>query len=201
MGAHRALRVRRRVRRADRRVRAAQHRSHGVSASRSACCSRSTASMASPRRSRRSSNSEGAASTPSSAGSAARSAASAASAGSVPAIWTQMRGWKRDLRRATMQVYNIAMQVLTLAIYGQHARAQRDVVEAVRRHRAADAADRSLYGTRIYNRVSERGFARLVLALIACPACRSPSAPRGRCGALRAPRTAPSRDSVRRRRG
>ena len=31
--------------------------------------------------------------------------------GTVPAIWTQMRGWKRDLRRATMQVYNIAMHV------------------------------------------------------------------------------------------
>jgi alpha-methylacyl-CoA racemase len=30
-------------------------------------------------------------------------------AGSVPAIWTQLRGWTRDLRRATMQVYNIAM--------------------------------------------------------------------------------------------
>ena len=29
--------------------------------------------------------------------------------GAVPAIWTQLRGWKRDLRRATLQVYNIAM--------------------------------------------------------------------------------------------
>ena len=37
--------------------------------------------------------------------------------GTVPAIWTQLRGWKRDLRRATMQVYNIAMHVVTIAIY------------------------------------------------------------------------------------
>jgi uncharacterized protein len=37
--------------------------------------------------------------------------------GFMPAVWTQMRGWKRDLRRATMQAYNISMQVLTIAIY------------------------------------------------------------------------------------
>ncbi len=85
--------------------------------------------------------------------------------GSVPAIWTQMRGWKRDLRRAAMQVYTIAMQVLTLAIYGQtHA------LNATSWKLFAATTPlmllMSLYGTRIYNRVSERGFARLVLGLI-----------------------------------
>src|ERR1700733_14975626 len=39
--------------------------------------------------------------------------------GTVPAIWTQLRGWKRDLRRATMQVYNIAMHVTTLMVYSR----------------------------------------------------------------------------------
>ena len=39
--------------------------------------------------------------------------------GTVPAVWTQLRGWKRDLRRATMQVYNIAMHVLTLTAYAR----------------------------------------------------------------------------------
>ena len=37
--------------------------------------------------------------------------------GFVPAIWTQMRGWTRDLRRATMQAYNISMHVVTIAVY------------------------------------------------------------------------------------
>jgi uncharacterized protein len=37
--------------------------------------------------------------------------------GFVPAIWTQLRGWRRDLRRATMQAYNIAMHVVTIALY------------------------------------------------------------------------------------
>ena len=39
--------------------------------------------------------------------------------GTVPAIWTQLRGWKRDLRRATMQAYNIAMHALALAAYAR----------------------------------------------------------------------------------
>src|SRR5208337_3584776 len=37
--------------------------------------------------------------------------------GFLPAIWTQLRGWRRDLRRATMQAYNIAMHMLTIAVY------------------------------------------------------------------------------------
>ena len=37
--------------------------------------------------------------------------------GFVPAIWTQLRGWRRDVRRATMQAYNIAMHVVTIATY------------------------------------------------------------------------------------
>jgi len=85
--------------------------------------------------------------------------------GSVPAIWTQLRGWKRDLRRATMQVYNIAIHCLTLTIYSRtHA------LNATSWKLYAITAPllllASLYGARIYKRVSERGFARLVLVLI-----------------------------------
>jgi uncharacterized membrane protein YfcA len=86
--------------------------------------------------------------------------------GSVPAIWTELRGWKRDLKRATMQVYNIAMHCLTLAIYSRtHA------LNATSWKLYALSAPLLLltahYGARFYGRVSERGFARLVLALIA----------------------------------
>jgi uncharacterized membrane protein YfcA len=85
--------------------------------------------------------------------------------GSVPAIWTELRGWKRDVRRAVMQVYNIAMHTLTLAVYF--------------RTGALNATAWKLfgivlplmlvtgyYGTRLYRGFSERGFARLVLVLI-----------------------------------
>ncbi len=86
--------------------------------------------------------------------------------GSVPAIWTQMRGWKRDLRRATMQIYNIAMHVLTLSVYSRT-----HTLNATSWKLYAITAPllllTSFYGTRLYKRVGERGFARLVLILIA----------------------------------
>jgi uncharacterized membrane protein YfcA len=86
--------------------------------------------------------------------------------GSVPAIWTQMRGWKRDLRRATMQVYNIAMHCLTLTIY-----ARTHALNATSWKLFGITAPlllvASFYGTRVYKRFSERGFAKLVLASIA----------------------------------
>ncbi len=86
--------------------------------------------------------------------------------GTVPAIWTQLRGWKRDLRRATMQVYNIAMHVLTLTIY-----ARTHALNATSWKLFGVTAPlllvASYYGTRVYKRFSERGFAKLVLASIA----------------------------------
>ncbi len=86
--------------------------------------------------------------------------------GSVPAVWTQMRGWKRDLRRATMQVYNIAMHCLTLTIYSRT-----NALNVTSWKLYAVTAPllllASFYGTRLYKRVSERGFARLALVLIA----------------------------------
>ena len=85
--------------------------------------------------------------------------------GSVPAIWTQMRGWKRDVRRAIMQVYNIAMHVTTLVVY-KAAGALNVTSWKLFAITAAPMLVASLYGVRLYRGFSERGFARLVLALI-----------------------------------
>jgi uncharacterized membrane protein YfcA len=85
--------------------------------------------------------------------------------GSVPAIWTQMRGWKRDVRRAIMQVYNIAMHVTTLAVY-KEAGALNVTSWKLFAITAAPMLVASFYGVRLYRGFSERGFARLVLALI-----------------------------------
>jgi uncharacterized membrane protein YfcA len=76
--------------------------------------------------------------------------------GTVPAIWTQLRGWKRDLRRATMQVYNIAMHVLTLDATAFH------LFGLV----APAMLIPSYIGARFYRRFSESAFERLVLALL-----------------------------------
>lgn len=86
-------------------------------------------------------------------------------AGAVPAIWTQLRGWKRDLRRATMQVYNIAMHVLTLSAY-----ASTGTLDATAFHLFALVAPAMLIpsyiGARFYHRFSEKAFERLVLGLL-----------------------------------
>jgi uncharacterized membrane protein YfcA len=85
--------------------------------------------------------------------------------GSVPAIWTQMRGWNRDLRRATMQVYNISMHVFTLTVY-----AETGSLRALDWRLFALAAPAILipayYGARLYQRISERIFQRVILVLL-----------------------------------
>ena len=85
--------------------------------------------------------------------------------GSVPAIWTQLRGWKRDLRRATMQAYNIAMHVLTLTVYSRSG-----VLDASSWRLFATVGVAMLIptivGAQLYGRFSERTFQQLILALL-----------------------------------
>ena len=85
--------------------------------------------------------------------------------GSVPAMWTQLRGWKRDLRRATMQVYNIAMQVTALTVYSRTG-----ALDATTLKLFAVVAPAMLlpsyFGTRLYGRFSEKTFARVIFVLL-----------------------------------
>ena len=85
--------------------------------------------------------------------------------GIVPAIWTQFRGWKRDLRRATMQVYNIAMQVTALTVYSRTG-----ALDATTLKLFAVVAPAMLlpsyFGTRLYGRFSEKTFARVIFVLL-----------------------------------
>ena len=85
--------------------------------------------------------------------------------GSVPAIWTQTRGWKRDLRRAIMQVYNIVMHSFTLTIYAR-THALNTTSWKLYAICVAPMLVASVYGARVYKNFSERGFARLVLISI-----------------------------------
>jgi uncharacterized protein len=85
--------------------------------------------------------------------------------GFMPAIWTQVRGWKRDLRRATMQAYNISMQVLTIAIYARTgALAGADVSQFL--IVAPAMLIPSYIGARVYQRFSDKAFAQAVLVAL-----------------------------------
>jgi len=83
-------------------------------------------------------------------------------AGFAPAMWTQLRGWKRDLRRATMQAYNIAMHCLTISLYARtgtltHADLSQFLIVA------PAMLIPSWLGARVYTRFSEQAFTRAVL--------------------------------------
>jgi len=85
--------------------------------------------------------------------------------GLMPAIWTQARGWKRDLRRATMQVYNIAMHTFTILIYwrtGALAHADLSLFAIA----APSMLIPAVIGARLYRGFSEKAFAQVVLALL-----------------------------------
>jgi uncharacterized membrane protein YfcA len=85
--------------------------------------------------------------------------------GTAPAVWTQLRGWTRDLRRATMQVYNTSMHIMTLTVY-----ARVGTLDAATLRLFMLAAPAMLIpaflGTRLYGRFSEKTFTRVVFALL-----------------------------------
>jgi uncharacterized membrane protein YfcA len=85
--------------------------------------------------------------------------------GTVPAVWTQLRGWKRDLRRATMQVYNIAMHVTTLTVYSRTGTLDATTLKLFAVVAPAMLIP-SFFGTRLYGRFSEKTFARVIFVLL-----------------------------------
>jgi uncharacterized protein len=85
--------------------------------------------------------------------------------GTVPAIWTQLRGWKRDLRRATMQVYNIAMHVTTLTVYSRTGTLDATTLKLFAVVAPAMLIP-SFFGMRLYGRFSEKTFARVIFVLL-----------------------------------
>jgi uncharacterized protein len=73
-----------------------------------------------------------------------------------------LRGWKRDVRRATMQVYNITMHCVTIGLYARtgtlaHADLKQFLIVA------PAMLIPSFIGARVYTRFSERTFTRVVL--------------------------------------
>lgn len=85
--------------------------------------------------------------------------------GSVPAVWTQLRGWKRDLRRATMQVYNIAMHTLTLTVYWRTGALSQTPWPLFAVAGPAMLIP-AIVGARMAGRFSERAFSRVILLML-----------------------------------
>jgi len=86
-------------------------------------------------------------------------------AGLAPALWTSLRGWKRDVRRSVMQAFNIAMHILTLAAYAGTGALNANTFRLFAVVAPAMLIP-SILGGRLYRRFSEAAFTRLVLLLL-----------------------------------
>lgn len=86
--------------------------------------------------------------------------------GAVPTLWITLRGWKKDAQRAAIQAFNLAMHIVTLAVYAATGVLTREtgwlflVVAPV-------VVVAALAGARLYRKASEAAFRRLVLVLLA----------------------------------
>lgn len=80
-------------------------------------------------------------------------------------LWLALRGWGRDIQRAVFQTFNIVMQVLTLAAYAAGGIITAKTI-ALFALVAVSMMLPALLGARLYRRLSDIGFRRLVLVLL-----------------------------------
>jgi len=85
--------------------------------------------------------------------------------GPAPTLWCTLRHWSRDAQRAVIQSFNLAMHTLTLTVYVVDGAitAETGRMFAVI---APTLVVPCLIGARLYSRVSETEFRRLVLGLL-----------------------------------
>ena len=85
--------------------------------------------------------------------------------GPAPTLWTALRGWSRDDQRAVIQSFNLAMQTLTISAYIYSGIITAEMV----RYFAIIAPAMlipSLIGNRLYSRLGDDTFRRIVLVLL-----------------------------------
>lgn len=85
--------------------------------------------------------------------------------GPAPTLWCTLRHWSRDAQRAVIQSFNLAMHTLTLTVYIVNG-----TITAETGRMFAIVAPAMvvpcLIGARLYSRVSEMQFRRMVLGLL-----------------------------------
>jgi uncharacterized membrane protein YfcA len=87
-------------------------------------------------------------------------------AGPIPTLWATLRGWERDTLRSVVQNFNLAMLVVTLAAYVASGVVTRPLAWLFPWVAAAVLVP-VLLGARLYARLGNESFRRLVLGLLA----------------------------------
>lgn len=86
--------------------------------------------------------------------------------GPAPALWAAFRNWDRDTQRSVIQGFNLAMQALTMVVYLVSGTV---TIQALGLFPVVIAAMLlpTLLGIRLYQRISDQAFRRVVLGLLA----------------------------------
>jgi uncharacterized membrane protein YfcA len=85
--------------------------------------------------------------------------------GVLPVVWTDIRGWSKDERRAVVQSFNMAILSLALLTHAATGLLTRDVaVQAV--VALPGTIGGAWLGAFIYRRLAERGYQRVVMLLL-----------------------------------
>lgn len=86
--------------------------------------------------------------------------------GVAPTLWCTMRGFEKDKQRAVIQNFNLSMQVVTFASYVGTGIIRADMLPLFAVAAPAILVP-SLLGARLYIGISEQGFRKVVLGLLA----------------------------------
>jgi len=85
--------------------------------------------------------------------------------GPAPTLWCTIRGWDKDTQRCVFQIFNIAMQVIAMTMYWAHG-VLTPALGRVFGLMLPTIIIPALVGARLYRRINERVFRRIVLALL-----------------------------------
>src|SRR5260221_590193 len=85
--------------------------------------------------------------------------------GPVPTLWCALRGWDKDAQRAVFQSFNLVMHALTLSVYATSGLVTAEALGMFVVIAPAMVIP-ALIGARLYARVSDATFRRLILVLL-----------------------------------
>lgn len=87
--------------------------------------------------------------------------------GAAPTLWCTLRGWEKDAQRAVLQSFNLSMQAVTMATYAATGVLTPEAWTMFGIIALASPIP-TLIGIRLYSRMDEIAFRRVVLVLLSC---------------------------------
>ncbi len=85
--------------------------------------------------------------------------------GPAPILWARVRGWDRHTQRAVFQIFSLCMQCLTMIAYASSGAVTRQLLLLLTVTLPAMLIA-SRIGNRLYYRISDRAFSRVILGLL-----------------------------------